>query len=975
MWSVIQRLALGVVLILLASAVLLWSDTSHRRPSRQRSVHVAILQHASQPPLDEGVEGMIEGLAASGYEVGRNLAIRRYNAEGDLPTANTIAKEITGGGYDLLLTASTLSLQAVANANSAGKTPHVFALVSDPAATGVGIRRDAPLDHPPHLAGYGTMQPVEQTFELAKKMLPELAVVGEVWNPAEANSEAQTKIAREVARRLGIELLEANAENASAVVEAAGSLVSRGAQAIWVGGDVTVLAALDALVPLARQAGIPVFTSMPGRAGRGTLFDLGADYREVGRLAGELAGQVLGGRDPATVAIENVLPEKLVIDDAALAGLKAPWRFPDEMRRLAARAPAARPRAAGPVPGRTYRLGLVYFAPEPGVETCMRGLFDGLKDRGFVEGENLEVLRAHAQGEIANIPALLQNFETEDLDLVVPMSTPCLTAACGAVRNSPVVFTYVYDPIAAGAGTSLEEHDPNVTGVGSFPPVEDTAAFLEQLLPGVKTVGTIYNSSEANSRKVVSVAREVFAGRGLELAESTVVGSSEIFQAAQALVARGADVLWIAGDNTAIQGFDAIVKVANDAKLPLVTSDVEPVAKQGLATIGVGFYEPGYAAGELAARVLSGERTADLPFENVSVKTVSLNLVVARRLGVRIPEEVLESAAAIVDERGVHEQESAMPAARAATRKKWKLDLLEFVNVLDVEEAERGIRAGLREAGLVEGRDFELTVRNAQGDMPTLSALVDAAVTDGSDLLLTLSTPTLQAAMQRAGDLPIVFTFVASAVAAGAARSNEDHAPNVTGVPTMGAYEDLMQAVQECLPGARRVGTLFVPAEVNSVHNKDELVAAARRRGVEVVAVAANTSAEIADAALALTSHDIDAVVQVAGNLTSSAFASIAQAALRARMPLFGSLSSHFHDGAPIVVARDYYDGGRQAGLMAARVVRGEDPARMPLEPLLTTKTMVDAEAARAVGLVLPPSVLRRAAASAAANGHGPGKD
>ena len=972
MWSVIKRLALGVVLIMLASAVLLLSDSAHRQTSRQRLVRVAILQHASQPFLDDGVAGMIEGLAASGFTVHKNLLVQRYNAEGDIPTANTIAKEITSGQYDLVLTASTLSLQAVANANTAGKALHVFALVSDPAGAGVGISRENPLEHPRHLVGYGTMQPVANTLRLAKQIFPGLTVVGEVWNSAEANSEAQTKIAREACRSLGIQLLEANAENASGVLEAASSLIARGVQALWIGGDVTVMSALDAVIPMARQSGIPVFTSMPGRAGRGTLFDLGADYSEVGRLAGTLAGQVLNGRDPATIAVENVLPEKLVIDQAALAGLKDPWRFPDDVVRSAqsGRTTAATAATAAAVParaaGRKFKVGIVYFAPEPGVETCMRGLFDGLRDRGFVEGNNLEIHKVHAQGEIANIPALYQNFDSQDMDLIIPMSTPCLTAACGTVKHSPVVFTYVYDPIAAGAGTSFEEHNPNVTGVGSFPPIEATVEFIERLVPGTKKVGTLYNSSEANSRKVVSVARELFTRRGLGLEEATVINSSEIFQAAQALVARGVEVLWVAGDNTAIQGFDAIVKVAGDARVPLITSDIEAVANQSLATLGVGFYEPGYAAGLLAARVLSGEHTKDLPFQNVSMKTVSLNLPVARRLGIRIPDDILQSAAALVDETGVHEQASPRPAPAAATAaplaKTWKLSVLEYVNVLDVEEGEKGIKAGLGEACLVAGRDYVLSVRNAQGDMPTLSALVDAAVTDGTDLMLTLSTPTLQAAMQRAREVPIVFTFVASAVAAGAARSNEDHAANVTGVPTMGAYEDLVATVRECLPAARRIGTLFVPAEVNSVHNKDQLTEVARAHGIEVVAVAANTSAEIADAALALCNQPLDAVVQVAGNLTTAAFASITQAARRARLPLFGSLSSNSQDGAAVVVARDYFDGGREAGLMAARIMRGENPARMPLQPLRTTRTLVNAEAARAVGLTIPASVMQRAA-------------
>jgi ABC-type uncharacterized transport system substrate-binding protein len=875
-------------------------------------------------------------------------------------------------------------MQAVANANTAGKVRHVFALVSDPAAAGVGISREKPLEHPPHMAGYGTMQPVDATFRLARRVFPGLKRVGEVWNPSEANSEAQTKVARATCKELGIELLEANAENSSAVVEAAGSLIARGAEALWVGGDVTVMAALDALIPLAKKSGIPVFSSMPGAPGRGTLFDLGADYREVGRLAGKLAAEVLDGRDPATVAIENVLPERLVVDQAVAASLRDPWRFPDDMLQKAAAdlaaAESARTKNAAatkaPAPGRKYKIGVVYFAPEPGVESCMRGLYDGLRAHGFVQGENLEVREAHAQGEIASIPALFQNFDSLGMDLVVPLSTPCLTAACGTVRNSPVVFSYCYDPIAAGAGKSFEDHNPNVTGVGSFPPVNETPEFLRKLLPGVKKIGTVYNSSEANSRKVIEVARVAFAKHGLTLEEATAINSSEIFQATQALVARGAEAIWVAGDNTAIQGFDAIVKVAGDAKIPLVTSDVEPHAEKSLATLGMTFYEPGYAAGELAARVLLGEHTKDIPFQNVSIVSVSINTAIAKRLGLTISDELLKSAATVVDEGGVHQQ-APPPAARPASAakeaklgplsRKWKIDLLEFITVLDVEEGEHGIRDGLVEAGLVEGRDYELRIRNAQGDMPTLTSLVDAAISDGTELMLTMSTPTLQAAMQRTRKIPIVFTFVANAVAAGAAKSNEDHLPNVTGVPTVGAYDDLVKVVRECLPNAKRIGTLFVPAEVNSVYNRDELARVAKQYGIEVVSVAANTATEMPDAAIALANEDIDAVVQVAGNLTSAAFVSITQATRRAKLPLFGALSSNSVDGAQVTVARDYYEGGREAAKIAARIMRGEDPARIPLEPLTASKLLVNEDAARAIGMRIPAAVVERARKVAAA--------
>src|SRR6266508_4073331 len=125
--------------------------------------------------------------------------------------------------------------------------------------------------------------------------------------------------------------------------------------------------------------------------------------------------------------------------------------------------------------------------------------------------------------------------------------------------------------------------------------------------------------------------------------------------------------------------------------------------------------------------------------------------------------------------------------------KKWELHLIELNNVLDVEETEQGILKGLAEANLLEGRDYEIKIRNAQGDMATVSGMVDAALGEGADLLITLSTPTLQAALQRSRQgVPIVFTYVSSAIMAGAGRTNEDHLPNVTGVTLVEAFDEMM---------------------------------------------------------------------------------------------------------------------------------------------------------------------------------------
>jgi len=291
-----------------------------------------------------------------------------------------------------------------------------------------------------------------------------------------------------------------------------------------------------------------------------------------------------------------------------------------------------------------HKIGIVYFAPEEGADMCMKGLFEGLKQQGIEERINLEVRRSHAQAEIANIPLLIQNYDGSDVDVIVAMTTPVLAAASGLARSKPVVFTYVYDPIAAGAGKSRTDHLPNVTGVGSFPPVQDTVETIQRLVPGVRAVGTLYNSSEANSVKVVGVARSIFEQRGIQLQEVAITGTSEILQAAQVLAHRGVQALWVTGDNTALQGFDAIVKVARDAKLPLIINDPEFVQRGALVAVGVGWYETGKAASKVLARVLHGEQPRSIPFEEVAVKKVVLNQEAAKALGITFPPDIAQAA-------------------------------------------------------------------------------------------------------------------------------------------------------------------------------------------------------------------------------------------------------------------------------------------------------------------------------------------
>jgi putative ABC transport system substrate-binding protein len=317
-----------IALLAGASALLLLTDGASARRSLPA---VAVLQQVSTPLLDDAVRGMLDGLAEKGYVEGRTVTVRRYNAEGDLAQANAIAREIVGGPFDIALTSSTPSLQALANANERGRIMHVFAAVADPFSAGVGLDRADPLVHPRHLVGFGSLSPVEATFRILLAANPAVARVGVAHNPAESNSRRFMELARATCKARSIQLLEAAVENSSGVVEAIQSTISRGAEVIFIPGDTTISSVTDSVVATAAKAGLPLFSVTPAAPDRGTLFDVGFDFHEVGLLAGRLAGDLLAGEDPTAIPIGETaqqIPPRLTVNLEAPGYDRSRWRFP-----------------------------------------------------------------------------------------------------------------------------------------------------------------------------------------------------------------------------------------------------------------------------------------------------------------------------------------------------------------------------------------------------------------------------------------------------------------------------------------------------------------------------------------------------------------------------------------------------------------------------------------------------------------------
>ncbi|MGV8120838.1 MAG: ABC transporter substrate-binding protein [Candidatus Xenobiia bacterium LiM19] len=287
-----------------------------------------------------------------------------------------------------------------------------------------------------------------------------------------------------------------------------------------------------------------------------------------------------------------------------------------------------------------------------------------------------------------------------------------------------------------------------------------------------------------------------------------------------------------------------------------------------------------------------------------------------------------------------------------------------FVGYTDTpmtEDCLQGVLDGLNDAGWNRGTDYSIYIHNAQGDMTALNGMIDNVLQEKPDILFTSAIPTLQTALKKVSDIPVVFTNSGDPIAAGAGSSFERHRSNVTGICTMSDFEGMIVLLKDIMPKARRIGTLFVPGEINSCIYKDQFILAAERAGMTIVAVPVNSSAEISSATQTLCSKDIDVICQIADNLTSASIAGIIQQAREEKVPLFAFLSETVKQGAVGAVARDYYQAGIDSAEMALRIMRGRRAADIPIRYVSKTKIILNRDAAKHFGISLRPDILRRA--------------
>ena len=451
---------------------------------------------------------------------------------------------------------------------------------------------------------------------------------------------------------------------------------------------------------------------------------------------------------------------------------------------------------------------------------------------------------------------------------------------------------------------------------------------------------------------------------GIELVGARVEKTLDVRAAANAVVGKGVQALWMGGDNTVETAIDAYVEAARKGRIPVFIHTPDLARNGPLMALGADYYEVGVLGGELAADVLDGADMTKIPVKDVVPEFLALNLTALRGLKDpwKIPRDLVERAELVIDEKGrLRRRSGEKRSGEKRSGKKWKLVIVKYVDSATAEEGVRGLLDGLAQSGLKKGRDFTAAVKSAQGDIATLNSIMDWAKQERADMVLPIGTPTLQAALRRFKETPLVYAVVASGVAAGAGRSKTDHLPNVTGVDVVSPFKEMADIIPRCMPSARRVGSLFAPGETNSVYYRDLLAAALKKKGIALVTAPVNSPSEVTDAMLSLGGRGIDMICQIADNVSDSCFVSYAAAADKMRLPLFCFVSIQAARGAVLSLPRDYYVGARDSGRLAARVMRGESPAGIPFTNMKTSQVLINLRKAREFGIRIPEDMVKRA--------------
>ncbi len=294
------------------------------------------------------------------------------------------------------------------------------------------------------------------------------------------------------------------------------------------------------------------------------------------------------------------------------------------------------------------RIGVNQFMVHEALDASRQGFLDGLKEKGYEEGKNIEIEYQNAQGEQPTALAISQDFVNSKKDLIFAIATSSAQASYNATKEIPIIITAVTDPVDAGIAKSFEKSETNVTGTSDGVPIGPQIDILMKVLPETKTIGVIYNTSEANSILQVDLLKAEAANRGLTIKDVGVTNLNDVNSVLPTAL-DAIDVLYTPTDNTIASAYALIVKMATDKNVPVFCAEDAGVRAGGLISAGLDYYQLGVETGLMAAQIIEGSKPSDLAISTMKNPVVVINEDTAQKLGVTFPSDILETAKKAAD--------------------------------------------------------------------------------------------------------------------------------------------------------------------------------------------------------------------------------------------------------------------------------------------------------------------------------------
>ncbi len=282
------------------------------------------------------------------------------------------------------------------------------------------------------------------------------------------------------------------------------------------------------------------------------------------------------------------------------------------------------------------KVGYAQMFVDATLDKAKQGFYDALKEAGFENGKNIEIIERNAQGDNATLNQAIEYFISEKVALIATNPTISTIAAVQRTKEIPICMMVAPRPDLAGLTDENGNAPQNLSGTyETLAYIDTSVALIKQVFPNAKRVGTIYNSSEPNAVNAVARLRKTCEQLGLTLVEAGAVASNESQQVALSLLGRNIDVFFALPDNIIFSSFETIYQTLTPKKIAIVSSEAGLVERGALMAYGADFYMWGKQAGEKAVRILKGEKNV-LPDE-VKLRKRIYNEKTLQELGLSVP--------------------------------------------------------------------------------------------------------------------------------------------------------------------------------------------------------------------------------------------------------------------------------------------------------------------------------------------------